>query len=144
MTIHEEKQDLLLVPQGYYLAHCISGDYTLGAGLAKKIDEVYDMKKKLKSIYPSHRYQASRVGDAILVDNVFNLVDKEHYYDTADYEDLFDAILDMASQIDTKMVRKLAIPHLGCGKDHLDWAKVKLLIEKAFSDMDIDILVCTI
>ena len=31
MTIREEQRDLFTVPQGYYLAHCISGDYALGS-----------------------------------------------------------------------------------------------------------------
>ena len=30
MTITIEKKDLFAMPQGYYLAHCISGDYALG------------------------------------------------------------------------------------------------------------------
>lgn len=33
MTIKEEYMDIFTVTQGYYLAHCISADYTLGAGL---------------------------------------------------------------------------------------------------------------
>ena len=39
MIITEVTQDLFTVPQGYYLAHCISGDYALGAGIAKVFDE---------------------------------------------------------------------------------------------------------
>ena len=51
MTIREEQRDLFTVPQGYYLAHCISGDYALGAGIAKQFVEVYNMKNKLFHIY---------------------------------------------------------------------------------------------
>ena len=37
MFYHEEKMDLLEVPQDYLIAHCISGDMALGAGVAKQI-----------------------------------------------------------------------------------------------------------
>ena len=39
MTVKEVQQDLFTVPQWYYLAHCISGDYALGAGIAKTFNE---------------------------------------------------------------------------------------------------------
>ena len=35
MTIREENRDLFTVPQGYYLAHCITADLSLGAGVVK-------------------------------------------------------------------------------------------------------------
>ena len=48
MNFHEEKMDLLKVPQGYYLAHCINDDFALGAGVAKQINKAFNMKNKLK------------------------------------------------------------------------------------------------
>ena len=47
MTITIENRDLFTVPQGYYLAHCISADFALGAGIAKTFDAVYNMRFKL-------------------------------------------------------------------------------------------------
>jgi len=44
MTITEINGNLFEVPQGYYLAHCISGDYALGAGIAKTFNEIYNMR----------------------------------------------------------------------------------------------------
>lgn len=37
--IHEERMDLFSVPKDYYIVHSISGDYSLGAGVAKKINK---------------------------------------------------------------------------------------------------------
>lgn len=37
MTLREENRNLLDVPQGYYLAHCITADFSLGAGVAKRL-----------------------------------------------------------------------------------------------------------
>ena len=81
MILREENMDLFTVPQGYYLAHCISGDYTLGAGIAKQFVETYNMREKLLSQFPIMRSNDGKdydacVGLALLVDNVFNLVTK--------------------------------------------------------------------
>ena len=40
MILREEQGDLFLVPHGYYFAHCISGDFTLGAGIAVEFDRL--------------------------------------------------------------------------------------------------------
>ena len=52
MNYMETRGDLFAVPQGYYLAHCISGDFALGAGIAKQFNEVYNMRFKLFRDYP--------------------------------------------------------------------------------------------
>lgn len=102
------------------------------------------MKEKLKNFYRSTKYHISNTGDALLIDNVFNLVSKDNYSDMASYDILLDAILDMAYQMEVKDIKKLAIPHLGCGKDKLEWNEVIKLIEKTFDTTDVDILVCTL
>lgn len=143
MTIREEQRDLFTVPQGYYLAHCISGDYALGAGIAKQFVEVYNMREKLFHQYPiDPRAKYGHVGEALLVDNVFNLVTKPRAFQKPTYDDLTDAIEDMAEQMYDKEIMKLAIPLLGCGLDRLEWDKVKEIIENEFAYTDVDILVC--
>ena len=56
MTITTEKRDLFTMPQGYYLAHCISSDFALGAGIAKTFDSVYNMRFNLFRNYPDYKY----------------------------------------------------------------------------------------
>ena len=143
MTITETKQDLFTVPQGYYLAHCISGDYALGAGIAKRFNEVYDMRFKLHRDFaiPEGRKSAN-VGRALLVDNVFNLVTKARYFHKPTYDELYDALLDMKEQCEVFYIKKLAMPRIGCGLDKMNWEEVKEVIEDVFHDMDIEILVC--
>ena len=38
MRLVEEKRDLFDVSEDYYLAHCISADFALGAGIAKEVN----------------------------------------------------------------------------------------------------------
>ena len=69
MTINEINGDLFRVPQGYYLAHCISGDYALGAGIAKKFDAEYNMRFKLFRDYAiPDGEKSANVGRALLPD----------------------------------------------------------------------------
>lgn len=143
MVIKEEIMDLFTVPQGYYLAHCISGDYALGAGIAKQFVENYNMRFKLHKNYPipdGERF--ANVGQALLVDNVFNLVTKARVFHKPTYESLYDTLLDMRIQCENLDISRLAVPLLGCGLDRLNWEQVKDVIEDVFDSTDIEILVC--
>ena len=118
MIIKEEKRDLFAVPQGYYLAHCISGDYALGAGIATQFVEVYNMRYKLHSQYPiPNGEKFANVGKALLVDNVFNLVTKARCFHKPTYDSLYETLVDMKDQCEEWDITKIAIPYIGCGLD---------------------------
>jgi hypothetical protein len=143
MTIREENRDLFTVPQGYYLAHCISGDFALGAGIAKQFVNIYNMKEKLSDQFPIEEDKKyDYVGEVLLVDNVFNLVTKPRCYHKPTYDTLRSTLEEMKGYILSLKITKLAIPQIGCGLDRLDWDAVKELIEEVFEDVDIEILVC--
>lgn len=145
MHFTEINGDLFAVPQGYYLAHCISGDFALGAGIAKQFDKEYNMRFKLFRDYPIEIGEKfGYVGKALLVDNVFNLVTKPKCYHKPNYDTLIDTIIDMREQCETRNITKLAMPKIGCGLDKLDWLRVREIIEEVFEDYDIEILVCTL
>jgi O-acetyl-ADP-ribose deacetylase (regulator of RNase III) len=139
MILKEEQRDLFSVPHGYYFAHCISGDFALGAGIAVQFNELYNMREKLKKGYPN--FYLDECG-ALLIDNVFNLVTKKKGYYKPTYEDFRTALEDMAFLVDDLEIEKIAMPKIGCGLDRLDWETVKEIIEDVFKDIDVEILVC--
>lgn len=139
MTITIEKRDLFTVPQGYYLAHCISADFALGAGIAKKFDEVYNMRFKLFREYDMYEYEG---GDALLIDNVFNLVTKKKCYHKPTYESIEAALETMKDIMDFNSTTKIAMPKIGCGLDRCDWDTVYDIICEVFEDTDVEILIC--
>lgn len=141
MTITTVQKDLFTMTQGYYLAHCISADFALGAGIAKTFDSVYNMRFKLFRSYPDYEYHC---GDALLVDNVFNLVTKNKHWHKPTYESLREALEMMMEQLDFLGATKLAMPRIGCGLDKLSWDKVYDIICEVFENMDIDIVICEI
>ena len=143
MIIREEKRDLFTVPQGYYLAHCISGDFTLGAGIAKQFVDIYNMRFKLHKNFPLPNSNGN-VGEALLIDNVFNLVTKSRYYNKPTYDSLRDALEDMCRQCEELEIKKIAMPRIGCGLDKLEWVNVEEIIVEVFDGMDIEILICVL
>ncbi len=141
MTIRTVTQDILQLDRNQFaVAHCISGDFTLGAGLAKKINEQFDMSNKLKNKYQIQN--GDRV--ALYMDGFFNLVTKDCYKDKATYDGLREALKDLKINLYYFGISQLAIPRLGCGKDKLDWNVVEEIIKECFFDMKIDIFVCTL
>lgn len=137
MIIREEQRDLFSVDHGYYFAHCISGDFALGAGVALQFDKIYNMKKKLKS-----KYGSTEDNCCILVDNVFNLVTKKRYFYKPTYESLTEALEEMRDNIIDLEIEKIAIPRIGSGLDRLSWDRVKEIIEEVLIGVDVEILVC--
>lgn len=142
MTFTERNGDLFTAPQGYYLAHCVSGDFALGAGIAKKFDEIYNMRFKLYRNYPildNEKY--GYVGKALLVDNVFNLVTKARCFHKPTYDSLYETLVDMRNKCESLYITKVAMPRIGAGLDKLDWEKVVEIIKDVFEDSDIEIVV---
>lgn len=141
MTITTVNKDLFTMDQGYYLAHCISADFALGAGIAKAFDSVYNMRFKLFRHYPDYEYNG---GDAILIDNTFNLITKNKCWHKPTYDSLREALEMMREQLEFLDVTKLAMPKIGCGLDKLSWCQVYDIICEVFEDMDIEIVICEI
>ena len=139
MNITVEKRDLFTVPQGYYLAHCISADFALGAGIAKIFDAVYNMRFKLFREYDNYEYEG---GDSLPIDNVFNLVTKKKCYHKPTYDSLREALECMRDEMETLGVTKLAMPRIASGLDHLDQEAVYDIICEVFEDTDVEILIC--
>lgn len=144
MIFNEVKQDLFAVPSDYYLAHCISNDFALGAGIAVKFDRKFNMRSELKKKYPPLRQPNGYVGKALLVGRVFNLVTKLLCYNKPTYDALFDSLLDMKKQCVVQKITKIAMPKIGCGLDRLDWEMVKQMLFDTFRDTDIEVMVCSL
>lgn len=151
MTIKEEKRNLFTMPKDYVLAHCISADFALGAGIAKEFDKRLKARQKLFQVFPNswtYRWDKTkekyRGGSIILFGDYifFNLITKRNYWDKPTLTTIKNALTWMREQCDNHNIKKLAMPRLGCGLDKQNWSDVKALIEETFKDTDIEILVC--
>ena len=134
MIYKEEKGNLFEVPDKYYLAHCVSTDCALGAGIAVQFQKQFRLRDHLKASKPI-------VGQAILIDRVFNLFTKKVYYGKPTYDTLTAALEDMKNQCTSQNIKFLAKPKIAAGLDRLSWPRVREILQKVFENTDVEILV---
>lgn len=138
MKFEEKKANLFNFEKEYALAHCISSDYALGAGIAVDFNKKYHLKNNLQQvgsgIYP----------DCIYINGIFNLVTKKKYWNKPTYDSLEKSLRMMKEQAIKLNILKIAMPKIGCGLDRLQWPQVREIIKKVFEDSDIEILICNL
>jgi len=141
MNLIEKKINLFKTPEDYALAHCVSRDFKMGAGIARQFRKLYpDMASYCLA-------QKPKVGSAVKYQannrTIFNLVTKNRYYQKPTYHALEKSLAHMKSQIlSSQGITKLAMPLIGCGLDKLVWSKVAQIIKDTFKDTNIEILIC--
>jgi predicted ATP-grasp superfamily ATP-dependent carboligase len=134
-------QDDVFNHKDCYYAHCISRDYALGAGIAVEFDKRYDMRNRLLKL--AEEKPETLDEKCIEVENVFNLITKEKYWQKPSYKSLEESLLEMKEKLSkNKNIKKLVMPKIGCGLDRLSWDKVEPMIQEIFKDLDIEIVVC--
>ena len=134
MKYTEVKQDLFKVDRSWYLAHCISADAKMGAGIAVQFKKRFN----LNQLYQMELY----VGQAVLIDRVFNLITKPLYWQKPTYDTLKTSLIEMRHIALRYDIEKIAMPAIGAGLDRLNWNKNREIIKDVFKDTDIEILVC--
>lgn len=134
-------QDDVFNHKDCYYAHCISRDYALGAGIAVEFDKRYDMRNRLLKL--AEEKPETLDEKCIEVENVFNLITKEKYWQKPSYKSLEESLLEMKEKLSkNKNIKKLVMPKIGCGLDRLSWGKVEPMVQEIFKDLDIEIVVC--
>ena len=142
MRLIEKKGDLFKITNADAYAHCISGDYALGAGIAKQFDQRYNMRSALKKEYPiPFSWDYANVGKALYVNGVYNLVTKPRYWMKPTYSVFEKALVDMKKDCVNRGIQTIAMPKIGCGLDRLNWDIVRDLIKEVFADTEITIIV---
>lgn len=138
MTYREIKADLFSMPEEFALCHCISSDFALGAGIAKRFAAM-GVKRELVRQYPREwNGKGYCLITAINGRAVANLVTKQRYFNKPTIETLEQALADLRE----KALPKIAMPKIGCGLDKLLWEEVSPVIKRVFADTDTEIAVC--
>jgi len=125
---------------GVSLAHCVSRDLKMGAGIAKlfraKFGRIQDLEKAKADIGEVAVLQLAP-GDKF----TYNLVTKAKFWHKPTYEHLRMSLVAMKKHAIEHSVKHIAMPKIGCGLDKLDWNAVRTLIKNVFLDSDIKISV---
>uniref|UniRef100_A0A8C4K785 ADP-ribose glycohydrolase OARD1 n=5 Tax=Aves TaxID=8782 RepID=A0A8C4K785_DRONO len=135
------KGDLFSCPQTDSLAHCISEDCRMGAGIAvlfkKKfggVQELLDQQKKTGEVAVLQRDDRY----------IYYLITKKKVSHKPTYENMRKSLEAMKTHCLNNGVTDISMPRIGCGLDRLDWNKVSAILGEVFEDTDIKITVYTL
>jgi O-acetyl-ADP-ribose deacetylase (regulator of RNase III) len=138
MIYEEINKDLFTCLDSYFIAHCISSDYKLGAGIALDIENKFHIKEILLSRYQS---QYGVFPNCLIVGRIINLVTKDKYFHKPTYKTLEESLYKMKILCNHFGITDIAMPKIGCRLDKLNWNRVRKLIHKVFSDTNMNIKV---
>lgn len=141
LPLIERVGDLFAEPADH-LAHCVSVDCKLGAGIAKTFVERFgraSFRNRIASTLPV-------VGCVVVLGTesgktVYNLVTKEKYWQKPTLPALIETLIAMRSHAQSNAVRRIAMPRIGCGLDQLEWRAVREAIEYVFLHSGVQIIV---
>ena len=129
------------------LAHCVSADFDMSDGIAKKFKKKFGNYQDLvtKGLYFQ---EEGKVGDiAVLERNessfVYYLITRKNWWDHATPSSMRGCLMQLRKHCQENGVDKLAIPRLGTGADRIDWPFVKRIVEEVFKETDISITAYT-
>ncbi|XP_035237345.1 ADP-ribose glycohydrolase OARD1 isoform X2 [Anguilla anguilla] len=133
--------DLFSSPADEALAHCISEDCRMGAGIATIFKKKFAGVAELKA-------QQKTPGDCAVLRRgerwVYYLITKKKASQKPTYDSLRQSLEAMKRHCLENSVTRLSMPRIGCGLDRLKWENVSLMIEDVFGDTDICITVYTL
>lgn len=116
------------------LAHCVSADLHMNAGVARVIKHRFGGVRELLS---QHR----GVGQVAYLHRegriIFYLITKSHFLDFPTVPALRSCLRELAFLCWHFKIHHLSVSRLGCGLDRLKWVEVKHELEMAFCNLDI-------
>ena len=136
----EKKGDIFTTcPASLPLAHCVSRDFRMAAGVALTFRQKYGQIAFLKS-------QVQQIGQCAIMQHenrwLFYLVTKNQYFLKPTYYTLEQALWSLRRHMTYLQLHELAIPgYMASHRDKLDWEKVKQIICKVFGDTNVTIYV---
>lgn len=133
--INETIMDIVNVPQGWTLTSAFSTDMNW-IGLPGYLNEAFNITDRDNKDH--------KVGSVGKIDNLYMLFVKDSSYDNPEWSALVCSLQKLANKVEKKHIKKLAMPKICTGKNGFSWEDdVKPLIDFVFSDVDVDIMICT-
>ena len=138
-TIEYIRGDLFQDTQSQALAHCVSADLAMGAGIALEFRRRFGQIVKLKN-QEKTKCQVARI-DISNNRKAYYLVTKKHYWDKPKPNDFYQTLVALKGHMLQDNVRSLAIPRIGSGLDQLKWPAVEAMLCEVFANSNVHIRV---
>lgn len=142
MNFIEEKNDLFNYEGKAWLAHCISSDFGMGAGIVVEFNKRYNLKRHMIKNFIRNNWNNKGYCIPVKEYKVFNLITKNKVYEKPTYQTLKQSLEHMKKYAISYKIDTIAMPLIGCGIDMLNWDKVREIVKDVFSDTNLNIIVC--
>ncbi|XP_053562839.1 ADP-ribose glycohydrolase OARD1 [Bombina bombina] len=132
------RDDLFKCPVTDSMAHCISADCRMGAGIAVAF------KKRFQRVEEIKRQNKPRGDVAVLENNkryIYYLVTKNRASEKPTEKDLQRSLEAMKDHALLHLVTSISMPKIGCGLDRLKWERVSCILEDVFKNTNVKITV---
>nr|XP_023023816.1 O-acetyl-ADP-ribose deacetylase 1-like [Leptinotarsa decemlineata] len=98
---------LFSAPEEWALAHCLSKNFAMGAGIARQFKEIYGSLDILTQQGLPER-------------NLYHVVTKDQFWAKPSYRTLWNALRQLKDSCEKNKDHRLAMPKIECGLDKLD------------------------
>lgn len=139
LRYREITADLFSVPVAS-LAHCVSADLAMSAGIASSFRSRFgnvDALRQQEGVVPLLRNDSGNT-----YTHVFYLVTKERHWHKPTYDSLYVTLITLQAIIARERVTSIALPLIGCGLDGLDWNIVREMLFQIFRYTDLEMTIC--
>ena len=134
--IHHVEGSVFEAPEGVALAHCVSADLAMSAGIAVQFVKRWpDIRSGYSRSEPGslHVHSSTR-------GHIFNLITKEKFDDKPSLEDFRKSIVALKSKMQALNIKTLAVPELGSGRDRLNLSEVIHVLQSILVEAGIGII----
>lgn len=139
MTIKLTQGDLLKQDDVDAIVNTVNCVGVMGKGIALQFKNKwpanfheYQAACKAGKLRPGHML-IHDLGGLIKPNYIINFPTKDHWRGASKIDYIRDGLADLIAQVQSRDIRSIAIPPLGCGNGGLDWEDVRPMIELAFA-----------
>ena len=123
------------------MGHCVSSDFFMGAGIAKRFERLYPKIKTeaCKKLTPG---SVLAFYDFYSRSWIYNFVTKPKYFHKPFYDALRNSLILMRNHAEVHRVKNIRLPEFGCGLDKLQSPIVHKNLHEVFQQTNVCITVC--
>lgn len=134
MRIVFEYSPVQTAPEGVPIVHCVSWCGKMGAGVARTLNSIFDLKTEFQA---TERYGPGLVAIPRYNRYILNLITKKYFFGKPTLDDFKQALLFLREFIIQHNCKHVAAPALGTGRDKLPMEAVLDALAEALDGLDV-------